>query len=234
MALLVTGRTFASLYEVDSPEIADRIEWKTGLYYRNTAMSNLLVVPSLALQAPVARDLEIEVAGGYGNEIQANRRRLPVARATVEMKWRFLSGDQDRPSLAFIPELTVPLRGSSVPADQSAMEAEVPIVLEKGLGPLMVDVRAGYGRELESGGESFVPVGVLVRYHINRSLEIGVEATGEAPCRHVEDPSLSVDAGFKWKASGRLEFQGLVGRTIRSSELGEESVRIKLAVVTAL
>jgi len=234
VALSFTVPAFASLYEVDSPEIADRIELKTGIYYRNAATSDLLVFPTLELQAPAARDLEIEVDGGYGHEVQTNGRRLRVGRATVEMKWRFLSGDRDHPSLALIPELTVPLRGSSASADQPAMKLEIPIVLEKGLGPLMVDVRAGYGRELESQGESFVPVGVLVRYRINPSLEIGAEATGELPCQDLEDPSLSLDVGLKWKATGRLEFQGLVGRTMRSSALEEESLRIKLEVVTAL
>src|SRR3569833_175659 len=234
-ALLFTGRTFASLYEVDSPEITDRIELKTGLFYSEAAaLSHLLVEPKLELQAPLARDLEIEVDGGYGSKVQANGERLRVARTTVEMKWRFLSGDQDHPSLALIPELTVPLRVSSAPSDPSAMELEVPLVLEKRLGRLMLDVRAGYGRELESRGERFIPMGALVRYRIHRSLEIGVEATGEAPCQHLEDLSLRVDAGFKWKATGRLELQGLVGRTLMSSELEEESLRLKLAVVTAL
>jgi hypothetical protein len=85
VALLFTGSTFASLYEVDSPEISDQIELKTGIYYRNAATSDVLVVPGVELQAPVARDLEIEVDGGYGNEVQANGRHPRVSRATVAL-----------------------------------------------------------------------------------------------------------------------------------------------------
>jgi hypothetical protein len=233
-AVLFARGVLGSPYEVDSTDIADRVDLKTGLYYRDGTASDLFVAPAVELEVPMSPDLDLEIGGDYRRHLEANGGRAIETRSTVEMKWRFVALDDHHASWAVLPQLTVPVHRSRLDADRSSMELEVPLVMQKRVGAVTLDARVGYGRTLRSGGEEFVPLGLLVRFHVNRALEVGAEVAGEAPCDRLEDPWLTVDAGFKWTVTDRLEVQGLLGRTVSSSANDREIARLKLVAEVAL
>jgi len=233
LTLSFTAYAFASPYEIESTDIDDGIELRTGAYYHGTGKEHV-ITPTVELETSVGRDLELEASADYGRTLQESGAPRAGIHRTLEMKWRFLRGDQSAVSLAAIPELTVPVHDSSGQPNQSSMELELPFVVQKRLDEWTLDARIGYGRTLESSGEDFIPTGVLIRYRATRRLEIGAELVGEAPRRHLEDLTLSVNAGFNWIVTEWLEFEGLLGMTIRNQTPEDGRVKMTLAAVIQL
>jgi hypothetical protein len=233
-ALLFAQGALGSPFEVDSTSIAERLELKTSVDYRDGAHSDSFIAPKIAVAAPISENLEFEVGGQYRTYLEADGARRFVTRGTVEMKWRFLPGDASHASWAAIPELVMPVHDSARESGAGPMELVVPIVMQRRVGVVTFDVRLGYGRVLGKEGEDFIPVGVLARFHATQTLELGAEIAGESPLQHLRDCGLDANAGFKWKVTPQFELHGLVGRMIHSE--GDEAAvtRVKLVAEVLL
>lgn len=231
-ALLCAPCAFGSPFVVDSTSIASRLEIKTSFDFRDGGTRDTFTAPKIALAAPVLPDLELEVGADH-REFLEQRGERTLTRAMLEAKWRFHRGLEGGASWALIPELTAALHESPHPAHRGPMELVVPVVVQKSFGGLTLNAMFGYGRDLEQGGEDFVPVGILARFHPTHALELGVEVAGESPTDHLSHCSLSANTGFKWKVTEQFELHGLLGRTVRAA--GEDRVsRVKLVAEVKL
>lgn len=232
-ALLFTQGACGSPFEVDSTSIASGIELKAGFDYRDGMVSDSFTVPKIAIATPLAKNLELEVGSDRRKHQEPDGGRT-TERGILELKWRFRPAVEHGASWALIPELTIPLHDSSRDSGRSPVELVAPVVMQKSFGALTLDARAGYGRELEKGGEGFVPIGILVRFQANRALELGAEIAGESPLHRLGDCTLRTNAGFKWHLTEQFELHGLIGWTVRSAGDDAEMQRVKLVAQMAL
>jgi hypothetical protein len=152
--------------------------------------------------------------------------------STLELKWRVVDETPYGVAFAVNPELLLPTGSENRGLSSGHGALLVPMVVEKHLGAVTLSGELGYGRSFD-GDVDYIPLGVLVTAQPRDTLKIGMEIAGEAPADRFSDCELSINVGFKWKVTERVEIHGLGGRTARSPD-SDPTTRFKLVAEVRL
>lgn len=228
IALAGAGSAAASPFDVDSTDTAESVEIKCAFELRESSGIETRIAPKFAVAMPISDHLEFE-AGSMRREVTRDGiSRSGLGDTTLEFKWRFSPEAGRRPSLAVVPELSLPTGSARLGLGSGHTEILVPLVAEKSFGAYKLSGKLGYARSF-GGDEESLPFGVLVTLKPRKTVKVGLELAGKAPARDLSAFNLNANLGFKWRLTSRAELHGLVGRTVRS--LGSKpTTRLKLVV----
>jgi hypothetical protein len=172
----------------------------------------------------------LDVAYGLGDSVELNA-ELPFlveheegqsqlsgfGRSAVSVKWRFHDTGEGGLALSVYPRYEFKTPGSSSDSRgliESGSAFRLPVQLEKGLGPVTLNLQ--FGREFRAAGDSWF-YGAALSHRVNGKFEFAVELAGGAAAR-LDRSQLVLDFGFVVDLSERDSLMFSVGRELHNHD----------------
>lgn len=217
MAFGMAIPAIAAPFTVSSPVAARQYRIRLAAEFKDTPGKDTLILPKLELTVPVAPGLSVAVKG-HVRTIDEDGAHSQTGFGDIELKakWNFLKVDERRIAIAIEPVLSLPSGDYGRGLGDSHIGITLPLILGYEAGAWDLGGEVGYEHVFGSTDHKGY-TGILAMRHFTPSLRLGAEFILETS---EIDFGLDTRAnvGFKLKIGKNSELQGLVGRTLHTTD----------------
>ncbi|MDA5193907.1 hypothetical protein [Govanella unica] len=221
----------AAPFTVSSPTPSKVLKLKLRSDYKDTDTKDTLVFPKIGLEVPLMENLSMTVSGNFRNvDRVGGEEHYGFGDVEIEGKWQFLDAKDNSLGVAMgiNPELTLATGNDRKGLGTGNTEIYLPLVMSKKVGPWEFGGEIGYHHMFEQH-EDEMTYGVLVMRRVAPDLRLGAELVVDAPPSHFSDYDLTMNGGFKWALSSKVELHGLVGHSLRTVD-GNDVLKVKVGL----
>lgn len=231
VALALPAAALAGPWEVGSTSPSKDRKVKAEVTWKHTDSKDTWARPVLKFAAPLAKDLSYEISAGYGIvERSSGAVRSGAKDVTAKMKWRFLGETGSRPALLVEPKFTFDTGDVASGVGGGVTTLKLPIRAGKQFGKFRLTGEIFHTHGFAHHYDDVLGYGGLVEYSPNERWVVGMDLLNDRPVHDGGRYHLRGDAAFKFKASGNVELQGLIGRSAENRR-GELATNAKLVAV---
>ncbi|HEY1928548.1 MAG TPA: transporter [Caulobacteraceae bacterium] len=234
-AAMVCGAIAAAPAHAEAPpyvttdtDIADKLELSTFVRVAGHD-SALFSTLGFDLAVPLAPAWELTLVPRFAEARRDDRRASGFGDTEVALKYLALPETDDRPAVAFEPNLTFPTGGRRL--SEGRIAVELPLLVSKGYGPWRVSGQLGFERVGFKTPEDHAPVSVLIERAMTEHLTLGVEWANDLPMRRPSRGETEINFGAAWTFHDGLKLQSAFGRRLATPDTpGDAHSTVALAV----
>jgi hypothetical protein len=209
------ARAEAPPYVTTDTGIADKLELAT---FVSVAAHDGVGFSTLGfdLAVPLAPAWELTLVPRFAETRHDDQRTFGFGDTEVAVKFRALSETDDRPAVAFEPNLTFPTGGRRL--GEGRMAIELPVLVSKGFGPWRVSGQVGFEQVGFKTPEDHAPVSLLVERTMTEHLTLGAELADDLPMRRASQGETEINFGAAWTFRDGLMLQSAFGRRLATQD----------------
>jgi hypothetical protein len=196
-------------------DVADRPELSTFLRVAAHDGAHFSTL-GFDLALPLARAWELSLVPRLAETRHGDQRAAGFGDTEVAVKFLAFSETDDRPAVAFEPNLTFPSGGRRLGEGRVAIG--IPVMISKGFGPWRLTGQLGFERVGFKTPEDHAPMSLLVERTMTEHLSLGAELANDLPMRRRSQGETEVNFGAAWTFRDGLALKSAFGRRLATSD----------------
>jgi len=220
LGLACTALLAGPPYLTDDPEPVGLHQWETYLFAAGHTVGGLRSGLAPAFEANYGpfedAQLQFQLPVAYGTSAAGLRQR-GYGDTQLGFKYRFVHEADDRPQVAFYPQVQAPTGRSEDGLGSGHWRLFLPLWLQKGFGAWTTYGGGGWTRNPGPGNRDYTVWGWLLQRELGEGYSLGVEVFHQGPSEAGAVASTTWNLGFECALAPHLQLVGSGGEVFRGA-----------------
>jgi len=144
-------------------------------------------------------------------------------------KYRFISETENRPQIAFYPQVTAPTGDAQRGLGSGHADLFLPIFIQKGFGKWTAYGGGGYWINPGTENKNWLFTGAVLQRQVSNNLSLGLEVFHETAKSRQDTANTTINAGIIWDLSETYHLVASAGHSIQgpSTLIGYAGIQFK-------